>query len=144
MDAALLSLASDLFHQMVFDRMKSLTENIEDLTMLESHILKTVSGEPNFLLREIRQNLPIPASTLTSAIDRLERKRYLRRVINPRDRRSYGLKLTKSGREAEAAHMKLDIRLTREFIETLDSEKDRTLLLQLLAKIARKRLPVHD
>ena len=64
------------------------------------------SGEwkPDIILKEIVEILGIPGSTLTSAVDRLEKRRLLRRAISQRDRRSFGLELTDEGRIAQQEH----------------------------------------
>jgi len=46
---------------------------------------------------EIEAHLP---STLTNALDRLERRRFLRRKSDPRDRRTFVLELTAAGKRA--------------------------------------------
>ena len=84
---------SDLVHLVLFalriDRLGTWSKRLEGITPLELHILKLVAERPDTILIEIRKLLGIPHSTLTSAIDRLERRSLLRRAVSHR-RRSGG------------------------------------------------------
>ncbi|ACB77547.1 MarR family winged helix-turn-helix transcriptional regulator [Opitutus terrae] len=106
--------------------------------MLDLGILHHAARDPNAILADIRQALGVPNSTLTSAIDRLERKGLLRRTINPRDKRSYGLALTDAGRALDKEHMRVDRAITRAVLAALDSDPERRTLVGLLEKVSRQ------
>ncbi len=57
------------------------------------------AGEP-LAPKEIGRRMLVPAQTLTSVLDGLERRGLLQRSPNPRDRRSVLVSLTEEGREA--------------------------------------------
>jgi DNA-binding MarR family transcriptional regulator len=87
---------------------------------------------------DIRKALDIPHSTLTSAINRLEKRGFLKRVITQQDRRSYSLRLTKKGEQVQTEHHRVDIMLADKLLEALDTNKERVQLIRLLAKISNK------
>ena len=132
---------SDLVHEALFalriDRLGTWSKRLEGITPLEVHILKLVAERPDAILIEIRKLLGIPHSTLTSAIDRLERRSLLRRAMCDRDRRSYALELTREGRAVQAEHDRIDRMLAGRFLEALDSDKERTQFVCLLSKASR-------
>jgi DNA-binding MarR family transcriptional regulator len=59
-------------------------------------------GEP-LVVAELQAATGQRPSTLTGVIDRLERRGLIRRVVNPRDRRSFVLELSDEGERAAAA-----------------------------------------
>ena len=134
-----LEVISDLINLVRFglrvDRMGTWSEKLEGIRLLDLHILKLAAENPEILLGEIRAELIIPNSTLTSAIDRLERKNLLERVISQRDRRSYELQLTKEGRLIREEHRRVDLLIGSLVLEAMDNEKEIELLIKLLEKI---------
>lgn len=64
------------------------TKKLEGTTVLEVNILKIVQKNPDIILREISEFLKIPSSTLTSAVNRLEKRNLIKRIISERDLRS--------------------------------------------------------
>ena len=107
------------------------------LTSMEVSIINMVYSTEDIILKEICTQLDIPKSTLTSAIDRLERLNYINRVISSRDRRSYGLKLTEEGYEALNEHLAVERKLYGYLLNALDTNEERELLMQLFRKIEK-------
>ena len=121
-----------------FDRLGIWSKKIEGLSLMDLHILQLASDQHDLILMDIRKVLDIPHSTLTSAINRLEKRGFLRRVITQRDRRSYSLELTKKGMQVQAEHHRVDIMLADKLLKALDTNKEREQLIRLLAKISKK------
>lgn len=97
-----------IWHDLILTIQKANTSflrgGLEGLSTVDISVLAIVSRKPDVILREILGVLEIPASTLTSAVDRLEKRGLLRRVISVRDRRSFGLELTEEGKRAQEEH----------------------------------------
>ncbi len=115
-------------------------QELSDFTPVEIQLLSMVGNKKDMLLREFLAIAKIPKSTLTSIINRLEQKEYLRRVINPRDRRSFGLELTKKGQRLFALYGAYQGEMGAKILRGLDAE-ERLLLLHLLRKISACILP---
>lgn len=113
------------------------SEQLKGVAPLDLGVLAHVSRDPDILLGDIRRAMDIPHSTLTSAVNRLERKGMLRRVISDKDRRSYGLALTKSGRDAQAEHERLDNLLVSAMFKAMESDDERAAFIALLEKAAQ-------
>lgn len=108
---------------------------LQGLSTVEISVLVIASRKPDVILKEILGILEIPASTLTSAVDRLERRGLLRRVISPRDRRSYGLELTDAGLQAQEEHGKAEEVVLRRVLGAYTPE-ERSELVRLLRILA--------
>jgi len=119
-------------------RLESWSRLLAGISFLDLGILRMAAQRPDIILKEVREKLSVPQSTLTSAVDRLERRKLLRRVISSRDRRSYGLELTPEGRRVDEEHERLD-RLSAELlVEALGGGRDVQRFLEMLSKICRR------
>lgn len=86
---------------------KSYTK-LSGLSTTEIGVLRILCQQPGKIMKEIGEELHIGKSTLTGIIDRLEKRGYLRRVINPSDRRSFALEVTREGKAAQQEHMRVE------------------------------------
>jgi DNA-binding MarR family transcriptional regulator len=68
-----------------------------DVSPREGHLLSYLRSYAPAPVSELARVFGLKSSTLTSMLDRLEKGRFILRVSNPRDRRSYLVKLTRSG-----------------------------------------------
>lgn len=130
---------NDLWHSLIFtfQSKDSLLwgEELENATTIELSILDIVERRPQVLLKEIKGILNIPGSTLTNAIDRLEKRRLLARVISPRDRRSFGLELTDRGKKAQKTHIRVERMLCEKILGALNSQEEQREFIASLKKI---------
>lgn len=107
----------------------------QGITSTELSIIKVVCSKPEIILKEVSESLAVPGSTLTSAIDRLEHKNLLERVISRKNRHSFGLKLTDDGIKLNALHEEAERRIWRRILSQLTSDEERESLITLLGKI---------
>lgn len=111
-------------------------DRLEGVSTIEISILSIVEKQPDVILKDIIDILGIPGSTLTNAINRLEKRKLLRRIISERDRRSYGLELTEEGRLAQGEHRKNEKVLWHRILSSYDTAKERDELIRLLNILA--------
>jgi len=71
-----------------------------DITEIEAHLIARLAARGPCSVAEVQQAFGLRRSTLTNALDRLERKGLLTRQLHPADRRTFLLELTPPGREA--------------------------------------------
>lgn len=94
-----------------------------EITQAEAHILARLgrggSASPNDLHRLFGHK----RSTLTGVIDRLESRGYVKREINPDDRRSFIVSLTSEGKTVAAAVCDVVAELERRILARV-SERD--------------------
>lgn len=79
--------------------MHSLSDEL-DLTASEINALANLAGGGSGNVRDLSAVTGTRATTLTGVLDRLERRGYLIRELDPTDRRSFRLTLTGEGRAA--------------------------------------------
>lgn len=111
-------------------------KEMRQLSNAEVSIISLVYSNPDIIIREICEKINVPKSSMTSMIDRLEKKNYLTRVISKRDRRSFGLKLTEAGEEIQKQHDGYEEYIFNEIINSLDTDEEKETFLKLTDKIA--------
>lgn len=130
---------SELWHELIkrsnFRKIEEQFPRFNGLTTIEISIISIVSKNPDVILGEIISLLDIPKSTLTSAIDRLEKRNYINRIISKRDRRSYGLELTEEGHLAQKEHIDFENMAYGRLLNALDTEEEKQELFKLIRKI---------
>ena len=128
----------DAIHRMVFDMIRPNVdmEKLRVLTFLDLHIISMAYEKPNKILKEIKEHLHIPQTTLSSSVSKLEKMGFIRRVINRRDLRSFSIKLTEKGNEILEEHMRMDRERAKHILMLLD-KKERNEFVTLLKKILK-------
>jgi MarR family transcriptional regulator, organic hydroperoxide resistance regulator len=74
-----------------------------NLSASEINVLANLADGRNRSVGEIASDTATKPTTLTSVLDRLERRGYLTRDLDPADRRSFLVSLTADGRRAAGA-----------------------------------------
>jgi DNA-binding MarR family transcriptional regulator len=74
-----------------------------NLSASEINVLANLADGRNRSVGEIASGTATKPTTLTSVLDRLERRGYLTRDLDPADRRSFLVSLTADGRRSAAA-----------------------------------------
>lgn len=104
------------------------------ISIVELSILQVVENHPSCMLKEISNQLNLPKSTLTSAINRLETKNFVKRTLCKADKRAYNLELTPDGLQAQIEHRKIENNVFSELLQNLTTQ-DRTIFLNLFFKL---------
>ena len=110
-------------------------EHLKTLSFLEISILAFVYEKPDIILKDIIERTGIPNSSLTSIIDRLERRGYVRRILSQRDRRSYGIELTELGDQVYHLHLNFEEQVYQRVLQALETPEERDTFLALFTKI---------
>ena len=102
------------FHQIwyavMFNRPDYKSDNVQKLSFIEMHLIGMAYDHPDMILKEIREYLRIPQTTLSSIIAKMEKQGLLRRVINHRDLRSFSLEVTAAGKKIRDTHKEQDFK----------------------------------
>lgn len=110
---------------------------LHELTPVETGVIDLIADNPKIIMREIGESLNLPKSTLTSLIDRLEKRECLHRVVSDRDRRSYGIELTPLGHQVHDEHLRFEEALWTKIMGALDNT-ERDLYVRILRKIVSR------
>jgi len=124
-----------VWYAVMFDRSDVKSENIKNLSFMDLHLIGIAHENPDYILREIRDILQVPQTTLSSIISRLENQGYIRRVINHRDMRSFSIEVTEKGRQMYEEHKRNDREKAEQILLMLD-EDERDDFIRLFEKVA--------
>ena len=105
-----------------------------DLSVRELHVIEAVSDLARLgrnTMSAIAEALSMAVSSLTTAVNVLVRKAYLRRESSQQDRRMVYVCLTDKGAQAEAQHRAFHERMIASVSEQLTDEQWQTLLKSL-------------
>lgn len=125
-----------IYYKMLHSKFEDNYPKIKGLSPLEMGVLGVLSDFPGAMLKEIAERLAVPKSTLTSVIDRLERRGYLNRTISKTDRRSFELLLTEDGKAAQQQHIESEQAAYKKLVCALDTPEEVAEFVTLLKKIA--------
>ena len=126
-----------IFHSVMLGRSDMFSDKLRGFGFIDLHILDMAYENPDLILKEIRDHVKVPQTTLSSIVAKLEKRGLLNRVINRRDMRSFSLKITKKGKEIMDEHHRADLEHAEKFILLLD-EQEREDLVRLLKKVGSK------
>ena len=119
----------DLFKNILDIEEQTLKDRgITDLSMNEMHTLEAIGYEGIKTMSETAEILKITLGTLTTSINRLVKKGYVRRLQDEKDRRIVLIKLTDSGQEAFKTHEDFHMEMIAKMLMDLNLEEDKALL----------------
>lgn len=131
---------NQIFHKIwfsiVFDRPDHISEEIKKMSFMELHLIGLAHENSDMIIKELREYLKVPQTTLSSVISRLEKRGYIRRVINHRDMRSFSIEVTPKGEKISKAHREDDLRQAKEALLALD-ENERDEFIKLMEKVGK-------
>ncbi|HBF0312109.1 MarR family winged helix-turn-helix transcriptional regulator [Clostridioides difficile] len=110
---------------------------IHGISLVELSILEIVEQYPNSMMKEISEILELPKSTLTSAVKRLELKKFIKKNPCIKDKRGYNLVLTELGLKAQQEHRNIEIIVFRNLFHQLDKDEIETFI-RIFSKAVNK------
>jgi DNA-binding MarR family transcriptional regulator len=96
--------------------------------------LGLVGSTDQLSIKELRQKLSIPGSSLTFTIDSLEKKRLIKRQRGKEDRRQWFLSLTAKGKQLHEEILKTEGKVVSPALDKL-SEKEKEIFMKLAQEI---------
>jgi DNA-binding MarR family transcriptional regulator len=113
------------------------------ITQGEGHILSHLAVSGDSTIAQLHRALARRRSTLTSILDRLADRRFITRESDPKDRRSFIVRLSKKGKTvADEVHGKL-ARIEESALKGISGQQYQSTVkvLQALEKTADQALP---
>jgi DNA-binding MarR family transcriptional regulator len=107
------------------------------LTPIEEGLIGLLEWQDKISIKEVVKLLGVANSTVTSAVNRLEKKGLIMKETLAEDKRIFNLKLTEGG--VDIIHLKKYKKNTfyADLLQQLDSDEERTSLVLALEKITR-------
>jgi MarR family 2-MHQ and catechol resistance regulon transcriptional repressor len=113
------------------------------LSPFESLALALVGSADLLSIKELKQRLSLPGSSLTFTIDSLEKKKLIKRLRSKEDRRQWFLYLTAKGKRLYGEILSAEGSLVWPTIDKL-SETERVIFLKLAKEIIQTPSPTHE
>ncbi|NLC33256.1 MAG: MarR family transcriptional regulator [Clostridiales bacterium] len=130
----------DVFHSILRIEAQDLkAAGYKDLSISEMHVIEAVcllAPQNKNTAKNIADSLGITPGSLTAAINVLEKKGYLLRNTDPKDRRRIHITATEAAKQAEAAHRLIHERMIEEVAKNLDPQ-ELQILLRALQSISK-------
>ncbi|ADK15341.1 MULTISPECIES: MarR family winged helix-turn-helix transcriptional regulator [Clostridium] len=129
-------------HELVYKMINSkflndYSDKTKKMSMLDFRVLRVVSENPGKQIKDLLNILQVPNSTLTSVINRLEKRGIVKRVISPEDRRSFNLEITDEGKVIQEEHMKFDYEIAKKYLEATENDQEKEFLIKFLRRLAK-------
>lgn len=104
-----------------------------DLSISEMHMLESVARdmEGGVHITDIAQDQGITLPSVTTSVQRLERKGYVSKERNAFDARRVRVKLTEKGRRAEIAHRYFHRQMVQQITKGMDDDERRAMMMGL-------------
>lgn len=113
------------------------SKELLNFSSVEIKVIRFIYENPEIKVKAISNYLGVSNSTLTSILDRLERKEILTRNINSKDKRSFVLVLTEFGERIYLDHMNGEEKFWKLVLDTYSTE-DQDKLIKLLEMFVEK------
>lgn len=121
---------------MISNKLEVCTDELKGAGILDVNILRLLFNNSEIIPKEIAVKLNIPNSTLTNAINRLEKKGFIERKLNVNDLRSLQLLLTDKGTQAIQNHHNAE-RILIENLFSILSDSETNSLINIFEKISK-------
>ena len=108
-----------------------ITEDFKDITNNDMHIIEAIGLSGENTMSSVAKKLKITAGSLTTAVNALVRKAYVKRERSEEDRRVVYIALTEKGEKAFYHHEQFHRQMTNAVIEKLDDEEIDALVKML-------------
>ena len=108
-----------------------ITEESKDITNNDMHIIEAIGLSGENTMSSVAKKLKITAGSLTTAVNALVRKAYVKRERSEEDRRVVYIALTEKGEKAFYHHEQFHRQMTNAVIEKLDDEEIDALVKML-------------
>lgn len=121
-------------HVMDVESQAVITEEFEDITNNDMHIIEAVGIDGDRNMSDIAKRLGVTVGTLTTNMNGLEKKGYIVRERSTRDKRVVYITLTERGRKAFFHHRDFHKNMIKSVVVGLNDEEKR-LLYKCLVKL---------
>ena len=108
-----------------------ITEEFKDITNNDMHIIEAIGLSGENTMSSVAKKLKITAGSLTTAVNALVRKAYVKRERSEEDRGVVYIALTEKGEKAFYHHEQFHRQMTNAVIEKLDDEEIDALVKML-------------
>lgn len=138
---ALISYLSDLIEKILLETFND--SDIKDLTQQQVHYLKVIVRMRYPTVTELANELKIKKPTVTTLIDKLEKKGYIKRVASKSDRRVTHIMIDEKGQIIQQLR-KIASRRLEDTISRSLNETEVSILAEILKKLANSSININN
>lgn len=117
---------------------------IRKLTPIENELLSLLEWDDEISMKTISKILGVANSTITSAVNRLENKGLITRIVTDGDKRAFNLKLTNDGRDVTNFRKFKKTQFFTEILQSLNTVEERVALVELVGKVSDAMMTLTD
>lgn len=120
----------DTFRNILKVEEKTLQNSVMNLTINELHLIESVGKcrEDGRTISSIAEDMRITLPSVTVAINKLAAKGYVEKVRGEADSRTVYVRLTKSGKKADAVHRYFHENMVRSVLREMNEEERNALM----------------
>ncbi len=118
-------------HILLLEERNLKTHGLKNLTITEVHIIEAIKKVDNPSMGEVSARLMVTIGTLSTSVNRLVQKGYVRNDRSEKDRRVVLLSLTEKGEEAFKIHETFHEKMVSKVLERSHLKDDELLLASL-------------
>ena len=123
---------TDIFNRVLTIEEESLKQSkFSDLTVKEMNTIDVIGSATTTIASDIAKKLMVTISTVTTSINKLERKGYVTRDRSSEDRRVVHISLTKRGEIIYRAHRKFHKAMVNRFVQGISDDDTKILSMGL-------------
>ncbi len=119
-----------------FSRLEAMSAQgtFSDLTMKQVFYLETIGSMDKPTFTELAKKLGLSKPSISAIIDKLIQKNYVYKQVDPNDKRSFRIRLTRQGNELNRKHQAMHDGLA-EHLTTVLNDEEQEKLTTILNKI---------
>lgn len=121
----------DLFNYILLVEEKNLRDHGVTLSMTEVHILESIDKSESNMMSAIAKRLMVTQGTLTVSTSKLEKKGYVERIKDEKDKRIVRLKLSEKARGVLDEHDRFHEEMIEKLLNEIELDKEQELILSL-------------
>ena len=132
-DAKINEYLTAIFNNVLIIEESSLrSSRFSDVSIKEMHTIDVVGEKKDATPTDVARTLMVTLGTVTTSLNNLERKGYIKRVRSTKDRRVVHLYLTKKGRLVYRLHQRFHRAMVRQITEGMDETEYKVMKKGLL------------
>jgi len=119
----------DIFNRiLIIEEISLKSSQFNDVSLKEMHTIEIIGKYKEVTPSDIARELMVTLGTVTTSLNKLEKKGYIERTRSNTDRRVVYLTLTKKGRLLDRLHAKFHKNMVGHVVKDMDEEKTEALL----------------
>jgi DNA-binding MarR family transcriptional regulator len=133
----LYALITEFYDLVMLDAIEMMPDGLlKNLTFHEAHTIENIGDHPGQSMRDLAGHLGVTPSTVSTMVDKLVRRGFVKRRRGAEDRRLVALHLTEKGKRIYGSHRELHRQVGQKLLSIMD-EEEKEFVFRLYEKFIR-------